>query len=242
MSTKIEATRYDRHLRDAARHLVEQMSSIEGEHVGRLIGAEIYGEGSGPVPMWGTMFRVVDPVDRRKIADLLKPIIPGEDEQEDLVSLIEEYGLEIDLTDHGDPCGECEECEANIQCRDLDIDGESLHDAIIEAMQEGCFEAEGFHSAGYQKFHGIYGIEIKGDLYLGIDGAGYDFYESHWIPLYKTLGYSWHLQGLKQDLIGEVARTVAYAETDEDRARLATDLRVLYEMDASTLERQEGGE
>ena len=25
-----------------------------------------------------------------------------------------------------------------------------------------------------------------------IDGAGYDFYESHWIPLYKARGLQWH--------------------------------------------------
>ena len=27
---------------------------------------------------------------------------------------------------------------------------------------------------------------------LGIDGAGYDFYEEHWIPLYNLLGLKWH--------------------------------------------------
>lgn len=27
---------------------------------------------------------------------------------------------------------------------------------------------------------------------LGIDGAGFDFYESFWIPLYKALGFKWH--------------------------------------------------
>lgn len=27
---------------------------------------------------------------------------------------------------------------------------------------------------------------------FGIDGAGYDFYEQHWIPLYKSRGLSWH--------------------------------------------------
>lgn len=26
-----------------------------------------------------------------------------------------------------------------------------------------------------------------GDIYLGIDGAGYDFYEAHWIPLYNAI-------------------------------------------------------
>ncbi len=29
-------------------------------------------------------------------------------------------------------------------------------------------------------------------LVFGIDGAGYDFYESHWIPLYKARGLQWH--------------------------------------------------
>lgn len=27
---------------------------------------------------------------------------------------------------------------------------------------------------------------------IGIDGAGYDFYEQHWIPLYKERGLKWH--------------------------------------------------
>lgn len=27
---------------------------------------------------------------------------------------------------------------------------------------------------------------------LGIDGAGYDFYADHWIPLYKLRGFEWH--------------------------------------------------
>lgn len=28
--------------------------------------------------------------------------------------------------------------------------------------------------------------------FFGIDGAGYDFYESHWIPAYKKRGLQWH--------------------------------------------------
>ena len=28
--------------------------------------------------------------------------------------------------------------------------------------------------------------------FFGIDGAGYDFYELHWIPLYKKRGLQWH--------------------------------------------------
>jgi hypothetical protein len=39
---------------------------------------------------------------------------------------------------------------------------------------------------------GIYAFDVDGQLVLGINGAGYDFYEHHWIPLYEALGYSWH--------------------------------------------------
>ncbi len=28
--------------------------------------------------------------------------------------------------------------------------------------------------------------------FFGIDGAGYDFYEAHWIPLYDERGLKWH--------------------------------------------------
>ena len=28
--------------------------------------------------------------------------------------------------------------------------------------------------------------------FFGIDGAGYDFYGAHWIPLYKARGMQWH--------------------------------------------------
>lgn len=27
---------------------------------------------------------------------------------------------------------------------------------------------------------------------IGIDGAGYDFYEAHWVPLYRLRGFTWH--------------------------------------------------
>lgn len=37
----------------------------------------------------------------------------------------------------------------------------------------------------------IYHSEEFG-YFFGIDGAGYSFYESHWIPLYKAIGFHWH--------------------------------------------------
>jgi hypothetical protein len=38
----------------------------------------------------------------------------------------------------------------------------------------------------------IYEQEDYGYIF-GIDGAGYDFMEDHWIPLYKARGLMWHL-------------------------------------------------
>lgn len=37
----------------------------------------------------------------------------------------------------------------------------------------------------------IYHSEEFG-YWFGIDGAGYDFYDEHWIPLYKARGLHWH--------------------------------------------------
>lgn len=37
------------------------------------------------------------------------------------------------------------------------------------------------------------------DYIFGIDGAGYSFYEEHWIPLYKARGLKWHKEEEKGD-------------------------------------------
>lgn len=37
----------------------------------------------------------------------------------------------------------------------------------------------------------IYSSEEFG-YFFGIDGAGYSFYDAHWIPLYKARGLQWH--------------------------------------------------
>lgn len=51
-------------------------------------------------------------------------------------------------------------------------------------------EGEGIHIMSQCGFR-IYEHEEFG-YFFGIDGAGYDFYESHWIPLYKARGLRWH--------------------------------------------------
>jgi len=39
----------------------------------------------------------------------------------------------------------------------------------------------------------VYESEELG-IFFGIDGAGYDFYENHWIPLYEARGLKWHTE------------------------------------------------
>ena len=35
--------------------------------------------------------------------------------------------------------------------------------------------------------------------FFGIDGAGYNFYEEHWIPLYKARGLQWHDEAAEKE-------------------------------------------
>lgn len=51
-------------------------------------------------------------------------------------------------------------------------------------------EKEGLQAMANCGFR-IYEQEDFGYIF-GIDGAGYDFYEAHWIPLYKARGLQWH--------------------------------------------------
>lgn len=39
----------------------------------------------------------------------------------------------------------------------------------------------------------VFDLKDENQLLVGIDGAGYSFFESHWEPLYDSMGYKWHL-------------------------------------------------
>jgi len=59
---------------------------------------------------------------------------------------------------------------------------QSFEEDRIRADPEGCAKA-------CQVL--VYDSDETGIL-VGVDGAGYDFYEAHWIPLYEWFGYKWH--------------------------------------------------
>ena len=53
-------------------------------------------------------------------------------------------------------------------------------------------EENKMYGACYVGDTGIVAQYVDEELVLGIDGAGYSFYDSHWFPLYIALGYQWH--------------------------------------------------
>jgi hypothetical protein len=61
--------------------------------------------------------------------------------------------------------------------------------ALLKPLEDAEDELYGTQEVGET---GISAFEIDGELVLGVNGAGYDFYENHWIPLYLALGYQWH--------------------------------------------------
>ncbi len=58
-------------------------------------------------------------------------------------------------------------------------------DWLSEEFCEGSLQA--MADCGFR----IYKSEDYGYIF-GIDGAGYNFYEAHWYPLYKARGLHWH--------------------------------------------------
>ncbi len=54
----------------------------------------------------------------------------------------------------------------------------------------------------------VYDIENEPRLLVGINGGGYDFYESHWGPLYDRRGFQWHL--IEENTV-DTAKAVALA-------------------------------
>ena len=96
------------------------------------------------------------------------------------------YTIELDN-------GEVIECESS----DFEINRDdylpmwgtmwSFGDSCDDWWLEECNGIELMSQCGFR----IYESEEFG-YFFGIDGAGYDFYENHWIPLYKARGLQWH--------------------------------------------------
>lgn len=63
-----------------------------------------------------------------------------------------------------------------------------------ESLDEDWVRSHGGLAAMRECGFWVYDDEDLG-IFFGINGAGYDFYEQHWIPLYKARGLKWHEEG-----------------------------------------------
>lgn len=66
----------------------------------------------------------------------------------------------------------------------------SFGDSIDNAWLDNEYLGNGLQAMADLGFR-IYEQEDY-EYIFGIDGAGYDFYEAYWIPLYKARGLKWH--------------------------------------------------
>ena len=65
----------------------------------------------------------------------------------------------------------------------------SFYDPLDDDWLIKDVNLQAMSNCGFRIFeHKEYGF------FFGIDGAGYDFYEAHWVPLYKARGLCWHTE------------------------------------------------
>ena len=70
----------------------------------------------------------------------------------------------------------------------------SFHDSIDDWWLEERDGIRLMSECGFRIYH-----HQEWGYFFGIDGAGYDFYSDHWIPLYKARGLKWHDEEDKSD-------------------------------------------
>lgn len=174
----------------AVRSLVSQFDNIPADWAA-LVAEHKDGDECGVMPMWGTLFKVSS-MDRSNIEKLLRDPIP--DDIHGLIEFMEDKDIDPENIDNAmrlialaaeDPD---EIDEADIR---------ELQYAIQEEWSENGDEDYWLASCGWQDVGGtgIIAREFDGELLLGINGAGYSFFDSHWQRLYDELGYTWHERG-----------------------------------------------
>ena len=108
-------------------------------------------------------------------------VITGYDEE------TEEYIIELS----GGTRIKCEAANFEVNCDDefLPMWGTlwTFGDSADDYWLTNCDGIRKMSECGFR----IYESDDFG-YFFGIDGAGYDFYEAHWIPLYKARGLQWH--------------------------------------------------
>ncbi len=148
--------------KEAIQKMVNELSSISQEHL-RII-SEHNGEYHS-FPMWGTMWRL----------DYFGNTLW--EKSRIMVESKEEIYRDDFIDDK-----EREEFQAR-----LDDPNDYMEEYIDEEMQgERCIlDKNGEHTA-------LFIYDIDGEYYIGINGAGWDFYDGVWDRLYDAMGLNWH--------------------------------------------------
>jgi hypothetical protein len=111
-----------------------------------------------------------------------------EDEHGEITARNEAGNYEIEL-DNGETLTDVDEYDFEVERYDyfpmwgtMWMFGDSCDDYWIGE----CGGLQAMANCGFRIYESEWGY------IFGIDGAGYDFYEAHWIPLYIARGLQWH--------------------------------------------------
>lgn len=245
--TKTKTDPLERYIRHAAERLVNSWSALTHAEARAAVEDGALDDADLDVfccPAWGTVFKVTG-CDARNVSKLLVPLTP--DDEESALALVAETGMGTNVEQFY-TCDECDSAPSGFvpsvhdddrksKCCNADVtltDERGLVDAVLDDWREGNYEDESFASCGWQgvKGTGLLAYDLGGDeLLLGSNSGGHDFYEAYWIPLYKLLGYTWHLSDYRQQKVHDATDALlkAYEQRDKLNPKSVSNLAPLIE-------------
>lgn len=170
-------TREIRTVSDAAHDWVREMDAIQQSMIDKLMGLDPDDWHEVTTPSKGDRVYVYNVEGKSKDHE---GYIKGYDEEADL------YAIELDN-------GKLLSCEG--EDFEVEYDGSLPMWGTMWSFRDSADvwwleEDDGIRKMSECGFR-VYESEEFG-YFFGIDGAGYDFYGSHWIPLYRARGLQWH--------------------------------------------------
>lgn len=122
------------------------------------------------LPMWGTMF-IVERFDGEKMLENSRLMVYDKDEI-DLEEIEEKEGVD-----------RREEVEKAIEEDDWIV----LEEYVDEEMagERAVLDKDGAPMS-------VYIYEVDGEYVIGVNGAGYNFFDGVWDRLYDAMGFKWH--------------------------------------------------
>ncbi len=165
-------------IREAAHQWVATFNAIPQSVVSKLMTVSNYNDIQEVTPITqGDRVIILDVEHNGKSGEVIHS--SGEDHDTLLVRL-----------DGSDECVSIDTMDAEVQ-RDDGLPMWGTMWAFGESLDNWWLEERGGMEAMAECGFRIYRSEDYVYIF-GIDGAGYDFYEDHWIPLYKARGLQWH--------------------------------------------------